>query len=149
MASKITKWLIDWKTGVMSCTIDAINKTAEYDVKVIFPEWDEMTDIQKHCVYTGLKPKLEDTTAESKDMKQTPAERYAKISNMWNRLTVDEVWSLKSGERDTPQKRLAGMKIISASMAKAAILLGMKVGADTTVVSDAEYDILMNTNEDE
>lgn len=146
MASKVTKWVMDWMTGVMTCTIDAIGKTSTFDVKEIFPDWANMTAIQKHCVYTGLKPKLEDTTAEKADMKQTPAERYAKISNMWQRLTVDEIWTLKTGERDTPQKRLSNLKVISVSMAKAAVLLGMKVGADTKVIPDEEYEQLQKDN---
>jgi len=142
MASKTTKWSMDWVTGIMTCVIAAIGKTATYDVKEIFPDWSELTEIQKHCIYTGLKPKLEDTTAEGKELKQTPGERYSKISNMWNRLTVDMVWSLKSGERDTPQKRLSQMKVLSKSMAQTAILLGMKVDPETKIISDAEYEAL-------
>ena len=139
MASKVTKWLMDWTTGVMTCTIEAIGKVSTFDIKTIFPEWDTMSEIQKHCVYTGLKPKLEDTTAEGKELKQTPAERYAKISNMWQRLTVDEVWT-KKGDKDTLQKRMDNVKIISVSMAKFAVeVMKVKVGADTKVVSDEEY----------
>ena len=140
MAAKVTKWAMDWITGIMTCTIEAVGKVSTYDVKDIFPEWEQLTDIQKHCIYTGLKPKLEDSTAEKSDMKQSPMERYAKISNMWDRLTIEEVWTTKREREESVQKRLSNFKVISASMAKAAILLGLKVGADTKVLSDVEYD---------
>ena len=140
MASKVTKWAMDWLTGVMTCTIEAASKVSTYDIKDIFPDWADLTDIQKHCIYTGLKPKLEDSTAEKKDMKQTPMERYAKISNMWDRLTIEEVWTTKKEREESVQKKLSNMKVISVSMAKAAVLLGLKVGADMKVISDIEYD---------
>jgi hypothetical protein len=140
MASKITKWAMDWITGIMTCTIDSIGKVSAYNVKDIFPDWPGLTDIQKHCIYTGLKPKLEDSTAEKSDMRQSPMERYAKISNMWDRLTIEEVWTTKREREESVQKRLSNFKVISASMAKAAILLGLKVGSDTKVLTDSEYD---------
>ena len=139
MASKITKWAMDWITGIMTCTIEAVDKVSTYDVKDIFPEWAELTDIQKHCIYTGLKPKLEDSTAERKDMKQTPMERYAKISNMWDRLTIDEVWTTKREREESVQKKLSNMKVISVSMAKAAPLLGLKVDPAAKILPDDEY----------
>ena len=143
MASKITKWTMDWLTGVMTCTIEAINKVNSYDLKAIYPMWDDFNEIQKHGVYTGIKPKMEDSTAKGAELKQTPAERYAQISNMWNRLTVDEVWSTKREREESVESRMRKAKVISTSMAKAAILLGMKVGADTQVVSDEEYEVYL------
>lgn len=140
MAAKITKWAMDWITGVMTCTIEAANKVSTFDVKDIFPDWEQLTEIEKHCIYTGLKPKLEDSTAKNADLKQTPVERYAQINNMWDRLTVDQVWTTKKEREESVQKRLSNFKVISASMAKAAILLGLKVGADTKVLTDVEYD---------
>jgi hypothetical protein len=143
MASKVTKWAMDWITGIMTCTIEAVGKVTAYDVKDIFPDWGQLTEIQKHCIYTGLKPKLEDSTAKNADLKQTPLERYAQISNMWDRLTIDEVWTTKREREESVESRMRKAKVISNSMAKAAILLGMKVGADTQVVSDEEYEVYL------
>lgn len=139
MASKITKWAMDWMTGIMTCTIEAVDKVSEYDLKDIFPDWAELTDIQKHCIYTGLKPKLEDSTAKGKELKQTPMERYAAISNMWDRLTIDEVWTTKREREESIQKRLSNMKVLSVSMVKAAPLLGLKVDPTAKILSDEEY----------
>ena len=145
MASKITKWAMDWMTGIMSCTIEAANKVSEYDLKDIFPDWAELTDIQKHCIYTGVKPKLEDSTAKGKELKQTPLERYAAISNMWDRLTVDEVWTTKREREESVQKKLSNMKVISVSMAKAAPLLGLKVDPAAKIMADDEYAAYMES----
>jgi hypothetical protein len=139
MASKVTKWVMDWITGIMTCTIEVVGKASTYDVKDIFPDWAELTDIQKHCIYTGLKPKLEDSTAKGKELKQTPMERYAAISNMWDRLTIDEVWTTKREREESIQKKLSNMKVISVSMAKAAPLLGLKVDPAAKILSDEEY----------
>jgi hypothetical protein len=127
----------------MTCTIEAVGKVTAYDVKDIFPDWEQLTEIQKHCIYTGLKPKLEDSTAKNADLKQTPLERYAQISNMWDRLTISEEWSTKREREESVESRMRKAKVISNSMAKAAILLGMKVGADTQVVSDEEYEVYL------
>jgi hypothetical protein len=143
MSAKVTKWVMDWITGIMTCTIEAVGKVTAYDVKDIFPDWEQLTEIQKHCIYTGLKPKLEDSTAKNADLKQTPLERYAQISNMWDRLTISEEWSTKREREESVESRMRKAKVISNSMAKAAILLGMKVGADTQVVSDEEYEVYL------
>jgi hypothetical protein len=143
MASKVTKWAMDWATGIMTCTIEAIDKVNSYDLKAIYSMWDDFNEIQKHGVYTGIKPKMEDSTAKNADLKQTPLERYAQISNMWDRLTVSQEWSTRREREESVESRMRKAKVISNSMAKAAILLGMKVGADTQVVSDEEYEVYL------
>ena len=152
MANKVSNWAVDWITGIMTCTIEAVGKVSTFDVKDIFPDWEQLTEIQKHCIYTGLKPKLEDSAAKEAALKQTPMERYASISNMWDRLTVDEVWS-KKGDKDTLQKRMDEKcpKIISVSMAKFAVeIMKAKIGADVKVVSDMEYaELQTKKDEDE
>ena len=148
MASKVTKWAMDWITGIITCTIEAVDKVSTYDVKDIFPEWEQLTAIQKHCIYTGLKPKLEDSTAERKDMKQTPMERYAKISNMWDRLTISEEWSTKREREESVQKKLSNMKVISVSMAKAAPLIGLKVDPAAKILSDEDYEIFLREKDE-
>jgi hypothetical protein len=145
MASKVTKWAMDWLEGVMTCTIEAVDKVSTFDVKDIFPDWAELTDIQKHCIYTGLKPKLEDSTAKGKELKQTPMERYAAISNMWDRLTIDEVWTTKREREESVQKRLSNMKVLSVSMVKAAPLLGLKVDPAAKILTDDEYAAYMES----
>ena len=137
--AKITKWGMDWVNGIATCTIEAINKVSTYDYKDIYPEWESMTDVQKHGVVTGIKPKLEDSTAKGKELKQTPMERYAQISNMWDRLTIDEIWTTKREREESIQKKLSNMKVLSVSMVKAAPLLGLKVDPAAKILSDEDY----------
>jgi len=148
MATKITKWAMDWATGIATCTIEAINKVSTYDYKDIYPMWDEFTEVQKHGVVTGIKPKLEDSTAKGKELKQTPMERYAQISNMWDRLTIDEIWTTKREREESVQKKLSNMKVISVSMAKAAPLIGLKVDPSAKIISDEEYEIFLREKDD-
>jgi hypothetical protein len=148
MASKITKWAMDWASGVMTCNIAAINKVMTFEVDDIFPEWSNFTEVQKHCIYTGLKPKLEDSTAKGAELKQTPMERYAQISNMWDRLTIDEIWTTKREREESIQKKLSNMKVLSVSMVKAAPLLGLKVDPAAKILSDEDYEIFLREKDE-
>jgi hypothetical protein len=139
MAKGITKWTVDYPSGSMTCTIAAINKTMEFDVSTVFPDWESYNEVQKHCIITGLKPKMEDSTAKNADLKQTPQERYAQISNMWDRLTVSQEWSTKREREESIQKKLSNMKVLSVSMVKAAPLLGLKIDPAAKILSDEEY----------
>lgn len=101
---RFIRWTLDAITGILTATFKMTSgseKIENFDLKTIFPEWEKMTVIQKHCVLTGIKPKLEDTTAADKSKALTALERWKLVTECWKRVSVDGVWSLKAapGER--------------------------------------------------
>ena len=82
------------------------SKKVDFDVKEFFPNFTDMDKIQQNVVVYGLKQKLADSCAASKDMAMTVNERIATMSNVWSRLK-DGVWTQKGGERETISKKIA------------------------------------------
>lgn len=110
------KWAIDWATGILKATFTMTTgseKIENFDTKVIFPMWESFNEVQKHCIVTGLKPKLEDTTAADAVKALTALERWTFVTRQWKQLTEEKIWSKKAatGERMTIGK-------LSAEIAK-------------------------------
>lgn len=110
------KWLIDWTSGVLKATFTMTTgseKIENFDAKVIFPMWESFDEIQKHCIVTGLKPKLEDTTAADAVKALSALERWQFVTKQWKQLTEEKIWSRKA----TPGERMTIGKL-SAEIAK-------------------------------
>ncbi len=68
------------------------------DLIVLFPGIDEYDDAQYGAVMNGVKQKLDDSIARSKDCKLTEAEKREVQEALWNRLSVDRKWNMPKGE---------------------------------------------------
>jgi len=69
----------------------------------LFPEFMDFDNAQKGCVVNGVKQKLSDTIARSKDMALTEAEKRTAQEALWLRNSVDRLWNLEKtgGKRET------------------------------------------------
>lgn len=111
---RFIRWTLDAVAGVLTATFkmtSGAEKIENFDIKLIFPNWSELNLIQQHCVLTGLKPKLEDTTAADKTKALTALERWQLVTGCWKRLTVEKIWSVKAapGERQSIGKLNASL----------------------------------------
>lgn len=147
MAEKMLKWKLDDTDNMPILTV----KHKPSQSKESFPlmelfvnvAWEDLEAVEKSAMAYAVQQKLSDLVAgKGKKAGYSGSEIFALMRNKWDSLTVDRIWSQKSGERSSPQKKLSAMKIISQSMAKAAPLLGLKIAADVKIVSDEEYETL-------
>jgi hypothetical protein len=68
MSKKIVKWTVDGSILKLSKVIgsnEIATIEAEFDVALIFPNYNDMTDVQKQMVLYATKQKLMDTGASS------------------------------------------------------------------------------------
>jgi len=67
----------------------------------LFPEFKDMTDCQQQCILNGVKQKMDDSIARSKDMTLTEGEKRQIQEDLWNQILSGE-WNKKekkTGER--------------------------------------------------
>ena len=142
MAEKMLKWTLEAETGLLTC------KHKESQIKQAFTlpdfyqtiEWKDCEAVEKQAMAYAIQQKLSDlVSGKGKKAGYSGAEIFALMRNKWDSLSVDRIWSQKSGERTSPQKKLSAMKVISQSMANAAPLLGLKVDPEAKILSDVDY----------
>ena len=70
----------------------------------LFTEIEDMEEVQVSTVVNGIKQKIDDTIARSKDMKLTEAEKRVEQEALWNRISIEREWNMTkkaSGPRET------------------------------------------------
>jgi hypothetical protein len=109
MAKKSMDWDLNIETGILKVDHKAdagtILKSQDFDLKILFEDWADLTSFQKNMIAYGAKQKMSDACAANKDLGQTVNDRIVTLSNMWGRF-VDGVWTQKPGERDTLKKKI-------------------------------------------
>jgi len=82
-----------------------IEESQEFDLTEIFEEADNFNEVQLNVIVYGIKQKLADSCARSKDMTLTGAERVEQIAEVWERLKTGD-WNQKGVERNTSAKKI-------------------------------------------
>lgn len=111
MAKKTMKWALDESKGILTCEHignEKVLSTQSFIMTELFYEWADMDSVQKQVAAYGLKQKMADACATTKDMEQTVNERIVTIDSMWARLSLDRNFVVKGGERETLKKKLEG-----------------------------------------
>lgn len=121
MAKVKATWTVEKSN--LTCTFSD-NTTASYDLAKIFPDFLKLDEIQQLTVGYGIKQKLSDKTAASKDAKLTNAERKAAMDETWKQLTVDKKWTSGKGGFGI---RITVAKVDKATEAIQAIMKKYKV----------------------
>ncbi len=80
---------------------DTLTRAYEGDVtplvvkpSLLFEDFEEMESVQKACVINGLKQKLDDSIARSKDMKLTEVEKREVQEALWLRISTEREWNM-------------------------------------------------------
>lgn len=63
-----------------------------FELTEIFPNFAQFDEIQRWVIINGVKQKLADSAALSKDTDPTPGEKLEAIQGMWNQITVENQW---------------------------------------------------------
>lgn len=89
------EWKLDKAEGVLEASYKGLATGSEFRIKSLFPMWSTFDKVQKLCVANGLKQKLVDKTARSKDQggPMTATERKQTVEAMWEQLTVEKLWT--------------------------------------------------------
>jgi hypothetical protein len=107
--AKVMKWTIDGSILSLEHVDSPVTLSQAFDATDIFPEFGKMTDVQQKVIVNGIKQKLADSVAVSKEEKMTPDERSASIAELWERLCAGE-WNKVGTERVSINKKAAAMK---------------------------------------
>lgn len=105
----------------------------DLDALVISVRFSTLDEVEKMCFINGLKQKLDDTTARSKDMTLSDTEKREIQSEMWIRLTEERKWNAESKTKG-PRSESTPLKVVvpeflklGLSPEKIAGLLGKKL----------------------
>jgi len=108
MAKRLVTWTAS--KGVLTATHLKLNdEKTEYDLHLLFPDYDSYNKAQQGIVKNGVKQRLVDKTTDAQGNKLTPAERMDSMNEFWEWLTVEGVYS-KSSEKLTTAKKIKAAK---------------------------------------
>jgi hypothetical protein len=68
------------------------------DLTDLFPEFLSFDEVQRNCVINGLKQKLDDAIARSKDQSLTEAEKREVQEALWLRISAERKWNAEGKE---------------------------------------------------
>lgn len=108
MAIRSKKWELDGTTLI--CNFINSGKSAKYDVKLLFPDFEKQTEVQQYITAYGIKQNLADDVAGVN-------EENAVISGMnirFDQLVAGDYKSKKGGALGFKKKLEKGMKELGA-----------------------------------
>ena len=109
MGERLLKWTIDLPTGLLTCKHKESQTKQTFDLTLFWTsvEWNDLEEVEKYGAAYCIQQKLSDFVAgKGKKAGYSAAEIFALMKNRWDALTVDRVWSQKSGERGSLQKKI-------------------------------------------
>jgi len=65
----------------------------------LFGNWESLDEVQQAVVINGLKQKLDDATARSKDEKLTEEEKREVQKTLWLRISEERKWNTEGKEK--------------------------------------------------
>ncbi|MCC7570610.1 hypothetical protein KO465_04640 [Candidatus Micrarchaeota archaeon] len=95
MAKRLLKWSVD-KTVLTMCEAENEKTVATFDLARIFPDFNDMSEVQKHITVYGVKQILADAGASLKSVGD-------------KKVAAEEKWSLlKEGKISAPRSNATG-----------------------------------------
>lgn len=134
---KMLTWSLSEDGMTLKLTTDAGNR--EFPIADFWKtsKFERLEDVEKLCVLNGLKQKLADKVAASKELQLSMTEKLAIIDETWKRLTTERQWNKPSeGKRGFVSK-------IDTALAKATaeeMAMMVKLGLTTQAKVDAELE---------
>lgn len=132
--------LMTWKMAenMMSMTLEAEGlDTLTFDINEFWKssKFERLEDVEKLAVWNGLKQKMADKTAVSKELQLSTKEKFDIVSETWKRLCDERRWNKPAENRKGVTTR------IDAALAKASkdeLAMMVKLGLTTQEKADAE-----------
>ena len=114
MAKKTMTWTINGNILTVK-HLDDNDRLDTFDMVELFDNFNKLEEVQQLTIVNGVKQKLADSCARSKDEKLTPAERTEQMAKIWKRMVVDRKWTTK---REVTQKIATNKVIVEGLKAK-------------------------------
>jgi len=137
-------WTLDLVAGLLTCSFDdPIEHTPEivFNLRDFFKsvKWERLEDVEKAALANGIKQKLADKTAASKDLAMSAKEKRAVMAATWERLCNKRLWNAPAQARGKIQSK--DTKAINNALATADVkdlAVMVKLGLTTQERVDAE-----------
>lgn len=137
---KWMNWTLNETMDVLTCSFDDIlEHTPDLvcNLREFFKsvKWERLEDVEKLALVNGIKQKLADKTAASKDLAMSAKEKRAVMAATWERLCNERLWNAKAEPRGKVQTRIDNA-LANADASDMAVMV--KLGLTTQVKVDAE-----------
>jgi len=86
---------ISWELVDSGLVMKLGDITRNFNLAVIFPEFEKYNEIQKMVIKNGIAQKLGDSVARDKDHALTTDEKIQIIKKTWRSIAIDKVWRTK------------------------------------------------------
>ena len=114
------KWSV--KDGFQILTVDGIEETS-YDIKAIFPDFEEFTEVQREVISYGIKQNLSDKIAGMKG--DTLKEKVEVMDKRFESL-MKGIWKSPSKDRESVKKKAS--KLVNDGVTPEEMALLKKLG---------------------
>ena len=101
-------WTLDRDGGILSVVVGS--HSAQFDLTELFTDITSYTELQQDAISYGVKQKLADCTARSKDMTLDDGEQCTTMAERYRTLIDTQEWNEKGGG--------GGIAIASAAVKK-------------------------------
>jgi len=136
-AAAVKAKLMTWKLSedMTVLTLETSIKTIQFNILDFFKsvKWERLEQVEKLAVINGLKQKLSDKTAASKELQLSLKEKLDVIEAAWKQLTEGRMWNKPS------EGRKAAVSKIDSALGKATLeelAMMLKLG----LVDQKKYD---------
>jgi len=116
------KWTLDGDTLVAKHLDTPLDKLSLFVITDIFPNFTEMTEVQQNLIAYGIKQKLADSCARSKEVSLNADERHTQMMEVWNTL-LDGKWKEEGKGKESLQKKIDKKAAEDPEVAKAQAIL--------------------------
>ena len=117
-------WSVDLDSGILTRHYEGDVDDLTCDLTVLFEEFCTMEPVQQRVIVNGLKQRLADTTARTKDAKLSESEKREVQDALWQRMSVEREYLMPSeGGQRGPSVSLKTLvpALIQAGLDEAAI----------------------------
>jgi len=141
---KWMSWTLSEDMSVLTCAFDdVLEHTPDLvcNLREFFKsvKWERLEDVEKLALVNGIKQKLADKTAASKDLAMSAKEKRAVMAATWERLCNKRLWNAPAQARGKIQSK--DTKAINNALATADVkdlAVMVKLGLTTQERVDAE-----------
>lgn len=114
-------WELNKEDGILTRNYKDEVESFPIHLPVLFKDFLEMELVQQNTIINGLKQKLDDCIARSKDCSLTEVEKRTEQARLWKRISLEREWNLaKEGKVRGPS---VSLKVLVSPLVKAGLSL--------------------------
>jgi hypothetical protein len=99
------KWSLE-EGSLIATHLDEEDYYSRFDLDMLFPDFDTMTEVQQMLIAYGVKQKLADSCARSKEVSLNAFERHTQMNEVWHTLLTGK-WKEAGKGKESLQKKIS------------------------------------------